>query len=95
MRDSQALYTRKLAPFLSQASQNFWSQKGQSYFTSGLYLNGSMGNVCRGLRALTRTFGLEKAVEDVCKAKNMDEQRKVWEVSAGGSASAALLAAAN
>ena len=42
-----ALYERKLAPFLSQTSNKFWSKR-LFYFKQGLYYQGGMVRVCVG-----------------------------------------------
>lgn len=41
----EEIYEKKLAPFLSQTSHNFWSKR-LWYFQHGLYYQGGMGKLC-------------------------------------------------
>ncbi|EFJ43864.1 hypothetical protein VOLCADRAFT_83033 [Volvox carteri f. nagariensis] len=72
------LYERKLAPFLSQTSHNFWSRR-LWYFQHGLYYQGGMGKLCWVLQCLAVVVGLGKTVKRLANAPTLDEQRRVWD----------------
>ena len=54
LTDAPQLYERRLMPFLSQTSHNFWSKRTW-YFRHGLYYQGGMVSACNrrgGCRAV-------------------------------------------
>ncbi len=53
----EEIYEKKLAPFLSQTSHNFWSKR-LWYFQHGLYYQGGMGKLCWVLQVRAGTLRL-------------------------------------
>lgn len=75
--DIERLFERHLAPFLSQKAADFWSTR-LWYFQQGLYYQGGMGKLCWVLQALAAAVGLGGAVRRLLGARDLEEQRRVW-----------------
>jgi betaine lipid synthase len=75
--DIEALFERKLAPFLSQKAIDFWSTR-LWYFKQGLYYQGGMGKLCWVLQVLARATGLGGIADKLVSARDLDEQRAAW-----------------
>lgn len=67
------IFDNQLAPFLSETSRSFWESR-RHYFEDGLYFHGSMGKVCKIVRATIKMLGLSTFVDNVLNAKTMEEQ---------------------
>eukprot|EP00195_Chlamydomonas_chlamydogama_P005703 CAMPEP_0202899678 /NCGR_PEP_ID=MMETSP1392-20130828/7850_1 /ASSEMBLY_ACC=CAM_ASM_000868 /TAXON_ID=225041 /ORGANISM="Chlamydomonas chlamydogama, Strain SAG 11-48b" /LENGTH=653 /DNA_ID=CAMNT_0049585927 /DNA_START=166 /DNA_END=2127 /DNA_ORIENTATION=- len=74
----EELYERKLSPFLSQTSNNFWSKR-LWYFKHGLYYQGGMGKLCWVLQCLAAFLGMSKTVKRLANAPTLEEQKKLWD----------------
>lgn len=75
------LLLSKLSPFLSSRALQYWLVQS-GVFTSphglGLYGSGGSGNALKLVRWLLRLVGLSKEVDELCKAKTLNEQREIW-----------------
>lgn len=71
------LYERKLAPFLSQNSHEFWSRR-LWYFRHGLYWQGGMGKLCWVVSILAMLLGHQNTLKRLCNAPTIEDQRKIW-----------------
>lgn len=75
------LLLSKLSPFLSSRALQYWLVHSR-VFTSphglGLYGSGGSGNALKLVRWLLRLVGLSKEVDELCKAKTLNEQREIW-----------------
>ncbi|KAG2493304.1 hypothetical protein HYH03_008440 [Edaphochlamys debaryana] len=72
------LFEKKLAPFLTQTSHDFWSKR-LWYFQHGLYYQGGMGKLCWVLQCLAVFLGLGKTVKRIANAPTLEEQRRLWD----------------
>eukprot|EP01025_Chloroclados_australasicus_P048612 TRINITY_DN5514_c0_g1_i2.p1 TRINITY_DN5514_c0_g1~~TRINITY_DN5514_c0_g1_i2.p1 ORF type:complete len:667 (-),score=70.82 TRINITY_DN5514_c0_g1_i2:573-2573(-) len=73
----EELYSKELAPWLSQTSRLFWDKR-LNYFKQGLYYQGGMGKVCWMLAVLCSVFGLTQTRIKIANAATMDEQRRLF-----------------
>ncbi|GAX75478.1 hypothetical protein CEUSTIGMA_g2921.t1 [Chlamydomonas eustigma] len=71
------MFEKKLSPFLSQTSNNFWSKR-LWYFKDGLYYQGGMGKLCWVLQCLFTFLGLGKALKRIVNAPTLEEQKRLW-----------------
>ena len=71
------VFERKLAPFLSQTSNSFWSKR-LWYFRDGLYYQGGMGKLCWVLQCLFTFLGFGKALKRLVNAPTLEEQKRLW-----------------
>lgn len=74
---AEELYERKLAPFLTQTSHEFWAPR-LWYFKQGLYYQGGMGKLCWVLQCLAVLLGMGGTVKRLANAATLEEQRKIW-----------------
>lgn len=74
----ESLFERKLGPWLSQASYQFWSTRTR-YFSRGLYYQGGMGTLCWFIQALIKWIGLGGAARRLLTARTLE----VWRCAAG------------
>ncbi|MEW5303500.1 MAG: hypothetical protein WDW38_001833 [Sanguina aurantia] len=74
----QEIYEHKLAPFLSQTSHRFWSQR-LWYFKAGLYYQGGMGKLCYVLQCIAYFMGMGKVVKRLANAPTMEEQQAIYD----------------
>lgn len=75
---AEALFFRKLAPFMSQTSVKFWKNK-LHYFKDGLYYHGGMGKVVSGLTLFSRWFGFKEQLNALAEAPTLEHQKLIWE----------------
>lgn len=76
----EEIFERRLAPFLSQTSNNFWSQR-LWYFKQGLYYQGGMGKLCWVLQCLMVLLGFGKTVRRLANAPTLAEQQRIYDES--------------
>lgn len=74
----EQLFERQLAPWLSQTSHAFWKSR-LSYFRTGLYFHGGMGQVIYYLQLLTTFLGLRSSMHKLVSAESVEEQAHVWD----------------
>ena len=74
----ERLFERALKPFLSQKAADFWAPR-LWYFRQGLYFQGGMGKLCWVLKHLVTLVGLRGAVDRLLAARDLAEQRRVWD----------------
>ncbi|KAJ9529578.1 hypothetical protein QJQ45_013915 [Haematococcus lacustris] len=74
----EQLFEKKLSPFLSQTSNNFWSSR-LWYFHHGLYYQGGMGKLCWVLQCLAALLGYGKSVQRLANAPSPEEQQRIWD----------------
>ncbi|GFH11752.1 uncharacterized protein HaLaN_07305, partial [Haematococcus lacustris] len=74
----EQLFEKKLSPFLSQTSNNFWSSR-LWYFHHGLYYQGGMGKLCWVLQCLAALLGYGKSVQRLANAPSLEEQQRIWD----------------
>ena len=72
------IFEKKLAPFLSQTSNSFWSTR-LWYFRDGLYYQGGMGKLCWVLQCLFAFVGLGKTLNKLANAPTLEEQQRIWD----------------
>jgi betaine lipid synthase len=75
---AEALFFRKLAPFMTQTSVKFWKNKIH-YFKDGLYYHGGMGKVVSGLALFSRWFGFKEQLTALAEAPTLEHQKLIWE----------------
>lgn len=70
----------KLSPHMSSQACQYWLNHA-GVFTSahGLYETGGSRHTITLIRLLFKAFGLKKAVEKLCNAKTLAEQREIWQ----------------
>ncbi|KAI8469365.1 MAG: hypothetical protein J3K34DRAFT_282994 [Monoraphidium minutum] len=76
--DIDRLFERSLKPYLSQKAIDFWASR-LWYFQQGLYYQGGMGKLCWVLQHLAALVGLSGAVRRLLAARDLAEQRRVWD----------------
>lgn len=74
----ERLYEHELAPFLTQASHDFWKNR-LHYFKQGLYYQGGMGKVCWVAQWLFWFMGYSGTVKRFCDAATLEEQCRIWD----------------
>jgi betaine lipid synthase len=82
--DFHNLLVSKLSPYLSSNAFQYWIDKGPKTFNPngmGLYDTGSTRWALRLARYLFTVTGLNGKVEQLCKAKTLNEQREIWNQS--------------
>ncbi|KAH3673644.1 hypothetical protein WICMUC_003547 [Wickerhamomyces mucosus] len=78
------LLITKLAPHLSSNALQYWLSKGEKTFHpngKGLYDTGFSRWALRSARYIFAITGLSSKVDQMCKAKTVSEQKKIWESS--------------
>lgn len=76
--DIKAIYDSKLAPFLTQASSNFWDSR-LWYFEKGLYYQGGQGGVVYYTQWILKLMGLGGTVQRLVSAETLQEQTEIWD----------------
>ena len=76
--EMEQLFEGKLAPWMSQGSQDFWRRK-MYYFKSGFYYHGAMGVVLRWVYWMQVCLGMRKKVLRFCDAETLEEQVRIWD----------------
>ncbi|PYH90813.1 sialidase [Aspergillus ellipticus CBS 707.79] len=79
--DFRQLLISRLSPHLSSQAFQYWLEHTHVFTSSsgkGLYETGGSRHAIKMVRYLFKTFGLTKAVQELCEAQTLVEQRKIW-----------------
>lgn len=75
--DFRTLLDTKISPFLSSSAYQFW-RDNETAFQSSFYFRGYSGWALRLAKWAFKISGIEADVKRFCEAKNIEEQRKIW-----------------
>ena len=79
--DFRNVLVTRLSPHMSSRAFRYWLDHVPVFTTKrsyGLYESGSSGQAITLVKWLIRCFGLRPHVEELCRAKTLNEQRELW-----------------